>query len=79
MISATAALATTKAAGMTQVAIERLSMAKNAGMNLMLLSANVVMLSECGRCQALVTVGPKPSMLTKAASTAAIVGWRDHR
>ena len=49
-------------------------MAKNAGMNLMLLSVNVVMLSECGRCQAFVTVGPKPSTLTSAASTAAIVG-----
>ena len=54
-------------------------MAKNDGMNLMLLSANVVMLSECGRCQALVTVGPKPSTLTMAASTAAIVGCRDNR
>ena len=74
MISATAALATTKAAGMTQVASERLSMAKNAGTNLMLLSVNVVMLSECGRCQAFVTVGPKPSTLTMAASTAAVVG-----
>ena len=74
MISATAALATTKAAGMTQVAMVRLSMAKNAGMNLTLLSVNVVMLSECGRCQAFVTVGPKPSTPTMAASTAAVVG-----
>ena len=56
---------------MTQVASERLSMAKNAGTNLMLLSENVVMLSECGRRQAFVTVGPKPSTLTMAASTAA--------
>ena len=40
----------------------------------MLLSVNVVMLSECGRCQALVTVGPKPSTLTMAASAAAVAG-----
>ena len=52
----------------------RLSMAKNAGMNLMLLRVNVVMLSECGRCQAFVTVGPKPTTPTMAASTAAVVG-----
>ena len=54
-------------------------MAKNDGMYFKLLSANVVTLSECGRRQALVSVGPKPSTLTVAASTAAMVGCRDRR
>ena len=71
MISAATALPATSAAGMTQVAMVSESMAKNDGTYFKLLSANVVTLSECGRCQAFVTVGPKPSTLTMAASTAA--------
>ncbi len=56
------------------------SSAKNDGMNFKLLSTNMLTLSLCGRAHAFVTVGPKPSTLTKAASVDEIAGaWRMRR
>jgi hypothetical protein len=57
-----------------QVATETLSMAASAGTNFKPLSRNVLALSDRGRPQALVTVGPKPTTLTIDASVAEIAG-----